>query len=144
MEIGRKIYFDKATGNVILDTGEKVGDVVKTTREQDFASFKVLTERVEETVGMIELEFGQYATEFLESRFRFRVNPETEELEFFYGPLDPVETPVYQKPLTERMANTEAETAGMALELAQTQARLDQSERDQASLLLSLVEGGVI
>ncbi|WP_438491005.1 hypothetical protein [Paenibacillus sp. IHBB 3054] len=146
MQIGRRIYYDKATGNLILDMGPRVGEVVKTTREQDFEAYKVLNERVEETVGMIELEFGQFETEFLESRFRFRVNPKTEELEFNYGPIDPEEPtePVYQKPLTERMANTEAETAGMALELAQTQARLDQSERDQASLLLSLVEGGVI
>ncbi|WP_342435906.1 hypothetical protein NSS79_20500 [Paenibacillus sp. FSL L8-0436] len=146
MKIGTKIYYEKATGNVILNTGERAGAVVETTREQDFASYKVLSERVEETVGLIELEYGQYATEFLESRGRIRVNPETEKLEFNYGPIDPEEPtePVYQKPLTERIALAETETAGMALELAQTQARLDQAEKDSASLLLSLVEGGVI
>jgi hypothetical protein len=38
----------------------------------------------------------------------------------------------------------QAENAGLALELVQTQSRLDQAEQDQAALLLSLVEGGVL
>ena len=34
MQIGRRIYYDKTTGNVILDTGEREGHVVPTTVEQ--------------------------------------------------------------------------------------------------------------
>ncbi|WP_379147868.1 hypothetical protein [Paenibacillus sp. sgz500992] len=142
MEIGRKIYFDKATGNVILDTGEKVGDVVKTTREQDFASFKVLQERVEETVGMIELEFGQYNVEFRESWGRFRVNPKTEELEFSYGPIDPEEPtePVYQKPLTEQIKDLTTELSSTQMALADNYEQLLSAQNEAVSAQLALTE----
>ncbi|WP_438497187.1 hypothetical protein [Paenibacillus sp. IHBB 3054] len=140
MEIGTKIYYDKATGNVILNTGERAGAVVKTTREQDFASYKVLSERVEETVGLIELEYGQYATEFLESRGRIRVNPETEELEFFYGPLDPVETPVYQKPLTEQIKDLTTELSSTQMALADNYEQLLSAQTEAVSAQLALTE----
>jgi len=68
MQIGRKIYYEKSTGNVILDTGEREGSVVETTTAQDFASYVVLSQRVPETVGVIQLvyckdreKFGVYA-----------------------------------------------------------------------------------
>ncbi|WP_063848060.1 hypothetical protein NYE80_30945 [Paenibacillus sp. FSL H7-0357] len=143
MEIGRKIYFDKATGNVILDTGEMVGDVVKTTREQDFASFKVLNERVEETVGMIELEFGQYNVEFRESWGRFRVNLETEELEFLYtnpeAPEEPTE-PVYQKPLTEQIKDLTTELSSTQMALADNYEQLLSAQKEAVSAQLALTE----
>lgn len=68
MNIGRKLYFDKLTGNVLLDTGERSGSVRETTREEDFQIYNVLAERVSETVGVMQLtyghereKFGQYA-----------------------------------------------------------------------------------
>lgn len=45
--------------------------------------------------------------------------------------------------LTE-IEQLQVDNAGILLELAQTQARQDQAEQDQASLLLSLVMGGVL
>jgi hypothetical protein len=64
MEIGRKIYFDKVTGNALQDCGERQGNVIETTQEQDFASYVSLSERVPSTVGVIQLAFGQYADKF--------------------------------------------------------------------------------
>ncbi|MEK5640539.1 MULTISPECIES: hypothetical protein [Paenibacillus] len=57
-QIGRKIYFDKETGNVLLDTQEHVGFVVETTEEQDYESYLALKGRNPETVGVIKLEYG--------------------------------------------------------------------------------------
>ncbi|OBZ08936.1 hypothetical protein A8L34_22570 [Bacillus sp. FJAT-27264] len=45
---------------------------------------------------------------------------------------------------SERITSLESENAGLALELALTQARLDQTETDSAALMLLLVEGGVL
>ncbi|MEK4293003.1 hypothetical protein [Paenibacillus sp. FSL R5-0914] len=147
MEIGMRIYYDIATGNIIVNTGERSGDVVETTREQDFNVYVALSDRVPETVGVMELEYGEYAQDFRECN-GYKVNVKKGTLEFSYP--DPNETPeqpqepVYQVPLTERIKNVESESAGMALELATTQYRLDQAEQEQANLLLSLVEGGVL
>ncbi|AZS14248.1 hypothetical protein [Paenibacillus lutimineralis] len=101
MEIGRKVYFDTATGEVLVDTGERSGFVRETTQEEDFAAYQALTERVQETVGCLQLEYGQYSRDFAECN-GYRVNPDTLELEFSYP--DPSETeptePVYRKPLS--------------------------------------------
>jgi len=64
MQIGTKIYYDLATGNVILNIGEKEGGCVETTLDQDFESYESLSERVKSTVGVIQLTYGQYADKF--------------------------------------------------------------------------------
>lgn len=104
MKFGRKIYYDMATGNVILETGERQGSVVLTTIEQDIETYKVLSERNRDTFDVLELEYGQYAQDFAESD-GYRVNPETEELEFSYSdPNEPEVEQPYQVPLSEEVA----------------------------------------
>ncbi len=61
MNIGAKIYYEKETGNVLVNTGERSGNVVETSVEQDFVVYAELAKRVRETVGMIQLEYGEYA-----------------------------------------------------------------------------------
>ncbi len=113
-KIGRKIYYDKTTGNVILDTGEKIGAVIETTIDQDFETYQALKERVRDTVGVIQLEFGQYAEDFAQCN-GYRVNPQTLELEFSYPDPNTTEPqePVYQKPLTEKLKEIEEKQALM-------------------------------
>lgn len=114
--IGRKIYFDKSTGNVILDTGEKMGAVIETTIDQDFETYQALKERVRDTVGVIQLEYGQYADDFVQCN-GYRVNPETIELEFSYPDPNATEPqePVYRKPLSEELDETKQAVAELTL-----------------------------
>ena len=83
MKIGRRIYFDKATGIVILDKGEMQGSVIETTIDQDIQTFTVLSERNRETYDYIELQFGQLAQEF-SSCTSYRINTGTRLIEFNY------------------------------------------------------------
>lgn len=110
-QIGRKIYYDKSTGNVIVDTGEQQGFVFSTTIEQDIQTYTALSERSRETFDVIELEYGQYAQDFRECD-GYRVNPETGELEFSYPDHNTEEPqePVYQKPLSEQVDELENRT----------------------------------
>ncbi len=102
-QIGRKIYYDKATGNIIIEKGEMEGGVIETTAEQDIAAYTELSERNRETFDVIELSYGQYAQDFAECN-GYRVNTETKSIEFSYSNLDaPTEEPVYQKPLSEEV-----------------------------------------
>src|SRR5690606_21258918 len=111
---------------------------------QDFETYAALAERVPETVGMIHLAFGQYAQDFMSCN-GYRVNPDTGELEFSYpDPSEPEAPPVYRLPLSVEIETIKDENAFLALELASTQARLDQAEQEQADLLLTLVSKGVI
>uniref|UniRef100_A0A7U3YCZ3 Uncharacterized protein n=1 Tax=Geobacillus sp. (strain Y4.1MC1) TaxID=581103 RepID=A0A7U3YCZ3_GEOS0 len=116
LQIGRRIYFDKLTGNVIVDTGEKIGFVTETTIDQDFEMYEALKQRVRDTVGVIQLEFGQYAQDFAQCN-GYRVNPETKQLEFSYpdpNATEPQET-VYRKPLSEELEETKQAIAELTL-----------------------------
>lgn len=64
------------------------------------------------------------------------IDPDT--LEIYY--VDKSEEPIPMDPITA----LEEENALLALELAQTQLRLDQAEQEQAALLLELVSREVI
>lgn len=119
MDIGRKIYYEKLTGNIILDTGERQGSVVETTTEQDFQTYTALAERVSETVGVIQLEYGQYAQDFMSCN-GYRVNPDTLQLEFSYpDPSQPEpQEPVYQAPLSEKVKEQEQRIADLEMAMA--------------------------
>lgn len=108
-QIGRRIYFDKISGEIILNVHERIGFVIPTTIEQDIQTYKSLSERNRETFDYIELEYGQYAQDFAESN-GYRVNPETKELEFSYPDSnEPEEPPEYRPPLSEEVEGLKQE-----------------------------------
>lgn len=119
MEIGARIYYEISSGNVILNTGERQGFVYETTVDDDYETFTVLKGRNRDTIGVIQLEYGQYAQDFRESN-GYRVNPETKELEFSYPDPgeQPPKPPVYQQPLTEQVAELKEAIADLTLTLA--------------------------
>jgi len=121
MNIGRRIYYDLSTGNIIQDTGERSGHVVPTTVEQDFRSYAALAERVPETVGVLELEYGQYAQDFAECNgFKIDVSGPEPVLVFSYpDPDEPDAPPVYRKPLTDEIAEMKQAVAELTILLAQ-------------------------
>ena len=91
--IGKRIYFLKVDGRVILDTGEAEGWVNKTTPEQDWEIYTDLQKYSKTEVDYIELQFGELKTEFAECT-SYRVNPSTKELEFDYTPVpEPPDVP---------------------------------------------------
>lgn len=102
MQIGRKIFFDKLTGEKLVEVGKREDAVMETTVEYDITCYNVLSERNRDTFDVIELEYGQYDEEFLVSS-GYRVNPDTKELEFSHS--DPVvpSPEVFEKPLTDQI-----------------------------------------
>lgn len=109
MNIGRMIFYDKVTGEKIVDTGEWSGVIIKKTVEQQIATYTELSERNRDTFDVLELPYGAYAQDFAECN-GYRVNLETRTLEFSYpDPNDPgVEQP-YQAPLSEKVATLETQ-----------------------------------
>ncbi|MED1801770.1 hypothetical protein [Brevibacillus porteri] len=100
---GRKIYFDKETGVVLVRTPAILGAESNSTIDQDFEIYAALNQRVRETVGVIQLEYGQYDEDFNTCE-TYRVNPTTLELEFSYpDPNRPTPEPVYRKSLSEEV-----------------------------------------
>lgn len=82
MKIGRKLYYDKTTGQAILLTAEQNSPwAEESTKEQDFARYRELMGRNPESVDVLQLEYGQYRGDF-EKATNYRVNIETKAVEF--------------------------------------------------------------
>ncbi|KQL37117.1 hypothetical protein [Psychrobacillus sp. FJAT-21963] len=149
MQIGRRIYYDASTGNLILDTGEKEGSVVPTTIEQDYESYTALKDRVPSLLGVIELEFGEFAQDFMESN-GVRVNLVTKGLEFSYpDPSEPEAPPIYQAPLSKSVSLLEQENAMLqmsVMELSSYAASQDERLQVQENAVMELsmlIAGGM-
>ncbi|MFC3802727.1 hypothetical protein [Cohnella sp. GCM10012308] len=146
MQIGRKIYYDKAAGNVIQDTGERSGEVIETTVEQDFEVYLALKDRDPETVGMFQLEYGEFAQDFITANgYRIDVSSEEPSLLFSYpDPKNPQEPPNYLPPLSEQVAALQAESVQTMLAVAEayeTAAAADAAREEEAvNTMLGLAE----
>lgn len=141
MQIGKRIFYELATGSIIVDTGERQGAVVPTTVEQDIMAFKVLSIRNRDTFGVLELEYGQYAQDFAESN-GYRVNPETKTLEFSYpDPNEPTVEQPYQAPLSEQVKNLEATILEMTAYSATQDERLVMQEQALLELTTTIAGG---
>jgi len=65
MKIGSKIYYLKSNGNILVNTGECQGDVRETTTDEDFQSYTALQNRTKDSVGVIQLDYGQLVEKFM-------------------------------------------------------------------------------
>lgn len=113
MQIGAKVYYDKTTGDVLVNTGERSGNVVETTVEQDFEVYRELTQRVPESVGMIQFEFGAHVDDYAAGGALVRLNPETLEPLFTYS--HPESSPEPRPALSTQVSALESETAALNL-----------------------------
>ncbi len=64
MQIGRRIYFDMSTGDIILNTGERIGDVRETSKEEDFMVYPQLIRKDPTKIDFLQLFYGERASEF--------------------------------------------------------------------------------
>lgn len=134
--VGRKIYYELATGDVILITPEKHSEnAANTTEEQDFEIFDVLQARNPETVGVIQLEYGQYRGDF-ELANGVRVDLETGKICFNY--------PVFEPPIATEVQNLRTENQALVTQNGALQQRITELESQNAQMLLALVEGGLM
>lgn len=116
--IGKRIYYLKVDGRVILDTGEAEGWVNPTTSEDDWRIYSELSKYNKSEVDFMELQFGEFKTEFAECT-SYRVNTDTKTLEFDYTPVPPAPEVPVKPSLHERVDDLElgAEATQEALDM---------------------------
>jgi hypothetical protein len=104
LNIGAKVYYDKETGNVIQMIGQRSGNVIETTVEQDFQMYSSLSSRVPEMVGMIRLAYGAHEKDFEAGGVITRVDLEAMiPLLSYPDPQQPEVPTDPQKPLSEEI-----------------------------------------
>jgi hypothetical protein len=120
--IGKKVYYELSTGDVILIVPEKHAiNATNTTKEQDFQMYDVLSARNPDTIGCIQLEYRQYESDF-QSANSVKVDLETGQLKFSY--------PVFEEPLSILVNNLKSQNTQLASQVmnmtakAQTQQTL--------------------
>lgn len=137
-QYGRRIFYDNRTGLVLRDTGESVGNVQRTTIEQDIEVYPDLSERNRDTLGVLELEYGQYAQDFA-TCIGFRVDLETKQLLFSYpDPNEPEEPTVYRPPLTAEVDQLNEQIAALMIDSAAKDIQIQQQDEIIADLMLQV------
>jgi len=106
--IGRMIFYDLETGDVLVDTYERVGMFTPLTADEQIERYKVLSERNRESFGVLELDYGALAKDFAACN-GYRVDIASGALVFSYpDPANPEQPPVYRKPLSEEVETLKA------------------------------------
>lgn len=118
--IGKRIYYLKVDGRVVLDTGEAEGWVNPTTSEDDWRIYTELQKYNPEEVDYIELKWGEFKTEFAEST-SYKINIDRKEIEFDYTPI-PDSPDVPRKPSIHERMDTQENTNNEQDELIITNA----------------------
>lgn len=137
-QIGTKIYYCLFTGNVIKIIGDCQGYVKETTFDEDYEIYTELKERDINTIGLLQLEYGEYP-KLSEGSTGARVNLETKELEFSYEelPQEPQE-PTEIEMIQEKISILEAENADLLLDSAIKDSKISTLENDLADLTLEI------
>ena len=110
--IGKRIFFLKENGTVIFEVGEMEGWVIEPEKDFDkaleeaYKYYAELSKYNKEVVDFIDLEYGEFKTEFAECT-SYRVNVDTKQLEFDYTPVPPAPDVPTSPTLHERMETQE-------------------------------------
>lgn len=117
MPVYRKIYYEKASGQILHHQSFDNDNYVRVTFEQDYQAIISLNSRAFDTIGLVEFERDNFDQDFAESNGN-RVNPETLELEFSYpDPNNPEAPQEFVKPLTEQIEEVRNDMDTAILEL---------------------------
>lgn len=122
---GTKIYYCNVTGNVIKIIGDMVGYLKETTFDEDCEIYIELKERDKNVIGLIEFAYGEYSKLSINSTGA-KVNLETKELEFSYGPLPVLpQEPNEIDEIKDKINTLESENKELKDSVVKTQSAID-------------------
>lgn len=96
MNVGKRLFYDTSTGSIIVNTGDRSGDIRKTTPQEDIRVYKELADRVEGTYSWMDFTYEAHKEEESLGGVIIRIDLETKKPVFKYpdpsGNLPPIET----------------------------------------------------
>lgn len=139
--IGTKIYYLKNSGNIISETGDMMGCVVKTSFDKDYENYTELKKYDKQAIGCIQLEYGELSKLLVEHKansFKVDVSSSPHKLVFEWIDYDtgkPAEPPKTMEELIKEEADK------VRLEYAIAVAELTEKvEKDKIELSTAIVE----
>ncbi|WP_315074055.1 hypothetical protein [uncultured Clostridium sp.] len=82
-QICAKVYYEIATGEVLMVVSEMQGDILKSTKEDDMRLYLQLRNRNSSDIDYIDLNYGTLATTFTNAK-SYKVNLDARKLEVVY------------------------------------------------------------
>lgn len=136
----RRIFYDKETGEKLVDTGLRINSAPQTTVVYDISVYKSLSERNRETFDVLELDPEEYAADFAEGRL-IGVEPETKELRFEYSnPEDPAEPIKPAVPLSKQIEALKEEGVMNMMAMVEMYEKNVSLEQENAATMLAVTE----
>lgn len=81
-KLGRRIYYDKTSGEILFDTGQMEGDIQYEPTTEDDLTLGGLLDKDKDTIGCIKLEYDELKDRFDRFPF-FKVNRDTKTIKFY-------------------------------------------------------------
>ena len=141
LEIGTKIYYLKSNGNIIFENGDCRGFVVESREEEDFENYEKLKEYNRESVGVLQLKYGELNRLLEQNKansYKVDVTEEPHKLVFEWIDYDsgkPTERPKSEvETLKEQIEKMKVDHAKQIAEL------VEKSESDKLELSTAIVE----
>lgn len=140
-QVGTKIYYLKNSGNIIFETGDRMGCVVGTSFEEDYENYTELKKYDKQAIRCIQLAYGELHNLLEKNKansYKVDVSSEPHKLAFEWIDYDtgkPSEPPK----TTEELIKEEADK--VRLEYAVAVAELTEKiEKDKVELSTAIVE----
>jgi len=136
--IGRKLYYNIYTGQVIVDTGELDVDGLKpTTVEEDFKLYSELKKFKRDSIGCYQLEYGQFKEDFAKCN-GVMIDLSTNEVKFSYPDNNSNGgTTFIEKPLTVQVEELRQQNDYLMLALVEL---AEKNEQEKTKTQLALAE----
>ncbi|OOM82181.1 hypothetical protein CLPUN_04410 [Clostridium puniceum] len=128
-EVKAKVYYEIATGNILLITPEGQGGLMETTKEQDINIYPELKDKNIHDIEFIELEFGTLESIFINIK-SYHVDVATKQLKVDYYTQEEIDEMTNNIPLSAEQL-LEQDNANLLLELV------------QKDILIGQLQGGV-
>lgn len=144
IQVGRMIFYDKGTGQVLVTTPSQEGSSVYENPEDLIPLYPELKGRERSSFDVIQLEYGQYDEDF-SSAIKWEVDRSTLSLVFrYHDPNNPEEPQPLRKPLTEEVDELNSTIGTLLMESANDKATISSLEETVGTLLFEVaaLKGG--
>jgi len=150
MPIGRKLYYDKNTGDVVLHIPEKHHeDAVDTTKAQDFETYSVLQNRNPDVINVLKIPYGENRGDFEKAK-SIKVNTDTKEVIFDFPIFEQAHgaqirtLKAENENKTKELALKDEQIASMGMDLAKEKQLSGTLEYQNASIMMRLARNKIM
>ncbi|WFB60589.1 hypothetical protein [Paenibacillus sp. BR1-192] len=144
IQVGRMIFYDKGTGQVLVTAPSQEGSYVYENPEDLIPLYPELKDRDRSSFDIIQLEYGQYDEDFSRAT-KWEVDRSTLSLVFrYHDPNNPEVPQPLRKPLTEEVDELNSTIGTLLMESANDKATIASLEDTVGTLLFEVaaLKGG--